>query len=106
MKIENNGISALTPKPTDPALKGADATQRPEKKTGEAAVSAVNRSHDKADLSEQARLLARSRAALETSPEAESEQVQKLRSQVQNGDYTIQVEAIVKRLAAGIFAKS
>ncbi len=99
MKIENNGISALTPKPTDP-------TQRLEKKAGEAKVSQANRGHDKADLSEQARLLARSRAALESTPEAESEQVQKLRSQVQNGDYTVQVEAIVKRLAAGIFAKS
>jgi len=98
MKIENNGISALTPKPTDPA-------QRPEKKTAEPAVSKANRGHDQADLSEQARLLARSRAALESLPEQESDQVQKLRSQVQDGTYTVQVSAIVKRLAAGIFNK-
>ena len=99
MKIENNGISALTPKPADP-------TQRPEKKTAEPVVSESNRSHDKADLSEKARTLARSRAALEAVPQTETDQVQKLRSQVQNGDYTIQVGVIARRLAAGIFNKS
>jgi flagellar biosynthesis anti-sigma factor FlgM len=99
MKIENNGISALTPKPVDPA-------QRSEKKTAAPVVSESNRSHDKADLSEAARTLARSRATLGTVPETETDQVQKLRSQVQNGDYTIQVGAIARRLAAGIFNKS
>ncbi len=99
MKIENNGISALTPKQTDPA-------QRPEKKPGETVVSLPNGSHDKADLSEEARLLARSRATLEAQPEPENDQVQKLRTQVQSGDYTVQVGAIARRLAAGIFTKS
>jgi len=99
MKIENNGISALTPKPAIPA-------RRLEKTTSQPLVSVPNHSPDKADLSQESRLLARSRAALEAVPESETDQVQKLRSQVQNGDYTIQVSAIARRLAAGIFNKS
>jgi flagellar biosynthesis anti-sigma factor FlgM len=100
MKIENNGISPLTPKPTDPA-------QRLEKKsTNNQGVRPASQSYDRTELSDHARLLARSRAAVDGVEEApESAQVQKLRSQVQDGSYQVQVESIAKRLMAGIFAK-
>ena len=99
MKIENNGISPLTPKPTDPA-------QRLEKKTSSQGVRPASQSYDRTELSENARLLARSRAAVDGVEEApESAQVQKLRGQVQDGSYQVQVESIAKRLMAGIFSK-
>ncbi len=99
MKIENNGISPLTPKPTDPA-------QRSEKKSPGQGIRSTSMSYDRTELSENARLLARSRAAVDSVVEApESAQVQKLRSQVQDGSYNVQVETIAKRLMAGIFSR-
>jgi flagellar biosynthesis anti-sigma factor FlgM len=99
MKIGNNGISPLAPKPTDPA-------QRMQKKSSNQAVRSAGQSHDKTELSEQARLLARSRAAVDGVDEGpESAQVQKLRVQVQDGTYQVQVESIAKKLVAGIFSK-
>ena len=99
MKIENNGISALTSKPTDPA-------QRMEKKTSSQGVKPAGQSYDRTELSENARLLARSRAAVDGVEDLpESDQVQKLRGQVQDGSYQVQLESIVKRLIAGVFSK-
>jgi anti-sigma28 factor (negative regulator of flagellin synthesis) len=99
MKIENNGISPLTPKPTAPA-------QRLDKKSSNQGIRPANQSYDRTELSENARLLARSRAAMDGVEEApESAQVQKLRSQVQDGTYQVQLESIAKRLMAGIFSK-
>jgi flagellar biosynthesis anti-sigma factor FlgM len=53
---------------------------------------------DKAELSDNARLLARARVSLDNVSEVESEKVQMLRKQVESGDYTIQVEEIARRL--------
>jgi flagellar biosynthesis anti-sigma factor FlgM len=99
MKIENNGISPLTPKPTNP-------THRADAKTSSQGVRPAGQSYDRTELSENARLLARSRAAVDGVEDGpESAQVQKLRSQVQDGSYQVQVETIAKRLMAGVFSK-
>jgi flagellar biosynthesis anti-sigma factor FlgM len=99
MKIENNGISPLTPKPTNP-------TQRSEGKSSGQGVKGASQSYDRTELSENARLLARARVAVDGVEDApESEQVQKLRGQVQDGSYQVQLESIAKRLIAGIFSK-
>ncbi len=100
MKIENNGISPLTPKNTN-------ATQRVQNKTSNnQGVRAAGQSYDKTEVSQNARLLARARAAVDNVDEgAESAQVQKIRTQVQDGTYQVQVETIAKSLAAGVFSK-
>ena len=100
MKIENSGISGLTPKQTD-------ATQKVEKKTvsAEGNVSSVNQTRDKAELSNNARILSKARQSLDSNDGIESERVSRLRNEVASGDYKIQVEEVAKRLMAGVFSK-
>jgi len=99
MKIENNGISPLTPIPMDP-------TQRMHKKSPSQEIQPASQSYDRTDLSENARLLARSRAAVDGVEDApESAVVQKLRAQVQDGSYKVQAGSIAKGLMAGVFFK-
>jgi flagellar biosynthesis anti-sigma factor FlgM len=95
MKIENNGINPLSPKATD-------ATQRSERKSSSSQVAPSTRGGDKAELSGSARLLAKARTALETTPDVRSEQVDALRNQVENGTYTVQVEAVARKMQ-GLF---
>lgn len=96
--IDNNGISPLASKKTEGAYR-ADRSQ-----AGNSAARAEER-RDKAELSDNARLLAKARAALEKSPELENERLAEIRNQINNGDYTIQVNTIAQRLMAGIFSK-
>lgn len=98
MKIENNGISPLLPRPTD-------ATNRVEKKDDRPAVKALRSGQDKAEMSENARLLAKARAALGNQEEVDSERVALLKQQVGSGDYTIQVGDLARKLAAKLNPK-
>lgn len=96
--IDNNNISPLASKKADSAYRA----ERPQ--AGNHAAKAEGK-RDKAELSENARLMAKARAALEKSPELENERLAEIRNQINNGDYTIQVNTIVQRLMAGIFSK-
>jgi flagellar biosynthesis anti-sigma factor FlgM len=100
MKIENSGIPGLTSKQTD-------ASQKVEKKTvpAESNVSSVNQTRDKAELSNNARILSKARQTLDSADMVESERVSRLRNDVASGDYKIQVDEIAKRLMAGVFSK-
>ena len=98
MKIDNNGISPLTPKHTDP-------TQRPERKPVNGEVSSVNQNRDKAELSDNARLLSKARTALESVPDVRAEKVAQVSQQVQNGDYTVRPEEIARRMIGRVIPK-
>jgi flagellar biosynthesis anti-sigma factor FlgM len=97
MKVENNGVSGLQPN------NQTEAAQRVEKKTLNQTAHQVSQSRDTAEVSDKARLLSKARAAMETTPEEESEKVAVVREQVQNGTYKIHTEEIAAKLASGIF---
>ncbi len=104
MKIENNGISPLTPKSTDAAQR-AEAAQHLERNSASRSVSHVSQGHDKAELSEKARLLSKARA-VESNDAIRNERLEVIRQQVESGDYAVQVEEIARRLMARHFTKS
>jgi flagellar biosynthesis anti-sigma factor FlgM len=94
--VDNNNISPLSPKKAENAYRA---------QANSSAVSNTEK-RDNAVVSENARTLAKARTALENSPEVESERLAEIRKQINNGDYTIQVESIARRLMGGIFRKS
>ncbi len=98
MKIENNGINPLSPNKMQPA-------NGTEKKTASQGMSSIVGGQDRAELSENARMLAKARASMDEGDDLNAERVAQLRQQVQNGDYTVQVEEIARRLMTGIFSK-
>jgi negative regulator of flagellin synthesis FlgM len=99
MKIENNGISPLSSKQTDP-------TQRAERKqqTG-GEVGSVNQGRDTAELSGNARLLGKARTSLDAVPDIRADKVAQLREQIQSGDYSIHVEEIARKIVGRVFPK-
>ena len=98
MKIENNGISQLSSKSTD-------ITGRIEKKDDHKDVQAVRAGQDKAEMSENARLLAKSRSALGNVEETDSTRVVMLQKQVESGDYKVQVNELARKLVARFYPK-
>ncbi len=98
MKIENNGISPLAPKITD-------AAQRVEKKDDRKDVQAARGGQDKAEMSENARLLAKARAALGNVEETETDRLAMLKKQIENGDYTVQVSELARKLVSRLYQK-
>jgi flagellar biosynthesis anti-sigma factor FlgM len=103
MKIENvdnNGISPLTPKK-------AESAYRADRKQASSNAVSGGEQRDKAEVSENARVLASARAAMDKTSQVENEQrLAEIRKQISNGDYKIQVEAIARRLMTGVFSKS
>lgn len=98
MKIENNGISPLnSQKP--------DATQRLENQITKSDLEGIHKGRDKAELSSNARLLSKARSAYDSVKEVENERLAMIKQQVESGDYTVQVEAIARRLAGQFFIK-
>ena len=98
MKIENNGISQLSSKSTD-------VTGRIEKKDEHKDLQTVRTGQDKAEMSESARLLAKSRSALGNVEETDSTRVAMLQKQVESGDYKIQVNDLARKLVARFYPK-
>ena len=98
MKIENNGISQLSSKSTD-------ITGRIEKKDDHKDLQTVRSGQDKAEMSESARLLAKSRSALGNVEETDSTRVVMLQKQVESGDYKIQVNDLARKLVATFYPK-
>jgi flagellar biosynthesis anti-sigma factor FlgM len=98
MKIENSGISPL------PA-KRPEATTRVEKKNDLKDVHAVRGGQDKAEMSENARLLAKARAALGNTDDLNPERLAMLKQQIESGDYTVQVSDLAKKLVAKFYPK-
>ena len=98
MKIENTSMSPLSSKPTE-------STNRVEKKDPVKDTRSVQSGQDKAEMSENARLLAKARAALGNVDETDTERVAALRKQIESGDYTVQVSELARKLVTKIYPK-
>jgi flagellar biosynthesis anti-sigma factor FlgM len=98
MKIENSGIQPLS-------TNRPEATRRAEKKDNVKNVSATRGGTDKAEMSENARLLAKARAALGNVSDSDSERLAALKQQIESGDYTVQVGDLARKLAAKFYQK-
>lgn len=91
MKIENNSIHSLRPQKTQAAAPTERNTHATEHAT-------TGRSKDRAELSEQARVLAKARTALGEAPEVRNERIERLREQLLNGTYAVPYEELARRL--------
>jgi flagellar biosynthesis anti-sigma factor FlgM len=98
MKIENTSMSPLSSKPTESA-------RRAEKKDSLKDVRPVPAGQDKAEMSERARLLAKARAELGNVEATDTERIAALRSQIESGDYTVQVNELARKLLAKVYPK-
>jgi flagellar biosynthesis anti-sigma factor FlgM len=98
MKIENTSMSPLSPKP-------ADQAKRVEKKDNLKETGSVYGGQDKVEMSDDARLLAKARAALGRVDDVNTEKLAALRSQIESGDYTVQVTELARKLAATLYPK-
>lgn len=96
MKIENNGLNPLSSQKTD-------AAYRAEKKAHSGEVQATGSKHDRAEVSENARLLAKARVALDGVEEADESRLEALQKQIQEGTYSIPHEEIAARLFKRLF---
>jgi flagellar biosynthesis anti-sigma factor FlgM len=98
MKIETTGLQPLSAKPTETAL----PIERREETNG---TEAIHAGKDKVEMSKNARLLAKARAALDNTETADAERVALLKQQVESGDYTVQVGDLARKLMAKFFPK-
>lgn len=98
MKIENTSMMPLSSKP-------ADSAKRAEKKDALKEPRPVHAGPDKAEMSEDARLLAKARTALGNVEETDAGRLAALRSQIESGDYTVQVNELARKLAAKLYPK-
>jgi flagellar biosynthesis anti-sigma factor FlgM len=98
MKIENNNISPLqTNRP--------EASNRVEKKDELKDVRAVRGGQDKAEMSDNARLLAKARVALGKVDDTNPERLNTLKQQVASGDYNVPVNDLARKLVAKFYSK-
>ena len=93
MKIENSGMTPISPKRTD-------SIQSSDKKSASSSARVSISGKDRAEVTESARLLAKARTELENADGAENERLEMLKQQVQSGNYEIPVEELAKRLLA------
>jgi flagellar biosynthesis anti-sigma factor FlgM len=98
MKIENNSLSPLSSKPTESA-------KRVEKKELTKSTHTARSGQDRIEMSEDARLLAKARVALNTVNETDNEKLAALRDRIESGDYTVQVTELARKLAAKLYPK-
>jgi flagellar biosynthesis anti-sigma factor FlgM len=99
MKIENSNLSPLFSKPTDSA-------RRVEKKEVSRNTQAIRSGQDRVEMSEDARLLAKARLAMNSiSDDTNNEKISELREKIESGDYTVQVTELARRLAAKLYPK-
>ena len=90
MKIENNSVTPMSSQNTDP-------TNRVDRKTIASETDPASMKHDRATVSENARLLSKARTAMDVH-EVESKRLEMLQQSVQSGDYTVQVEDVARKL--------
>ena len=100
MKIENvgNNVQPLSSKPAESAM-------RVEKKEEHKDFQPVRADQDKAQMSENARLLAKARGALGSVEEINNDRIVTLKDQIANGSYAVQVNELARKLVARYFPK-
>jgi flagellar biosynthesis anti-sigma factor FlgM len=91
MKIEKNNLTPLsTQKPSE--------AHPLDKSSSRGETTALSGDHDKAVLSEKARLLAKAKAALNEDSGVNQERVDQLKKQIDDGNYTVPLEELAKRM--------
>jgi flagellar biosynthesis anti-sigma factor FlgM len=98
MKIENSNMLPLSAKP-------AEAANPIEKKDDPAEVVSSRAKQDSVEMSENARLLAKSRTALGSVQDENAAQIETLKNQIASGDYTVQAMQIARRLLSTLRPK-
>ena len=98
MKIENTSMTPLSSKPAEPG-------KRVEKKGDLKETRPVRAGQDKVEMSEDARLLAKARLALGRVDDVDTGKLAALRSQIESGDYTVQVTELARKLVAKLYPK-
>lgn len=99
MKIENAGLSQISSHPTD-------NTGRVEKKAGQSDVQTVRGGQDQALMSGNGRLLAKARVALNGVEDTNMDRISTLQRQIANGEYTVQVKELARKLVERLFPGS
>lgn len=92
MKVENNPTQSI-------ALRKTEQAQAAARSEGTHSAGKTTQ-RDRAELSENARLLASARAAFDTVPGASEEKLAELRDAVQNGTYSVPVQDLARAIAA------
>ena len=92
MKIENNGINPLS-------SNKAEESRAVEKSRQRLDTNRVEHSRDKAEFSENARLLAKARVTLSELSDVESAKLEELQKSLQNGTYTVPIQDLANRLS-------
>ncbi|PKO15760.1 MAG: flagellar biosynthesis anti-sigma factor FlgM [Chloroflexi bacterium HGW-Chloroflexi-10] len=91
MKIENNSINPLSSKKTEETRSVEQTHSRPDAKR-------VDRSRDKMEISESARLLAKARVALSEMSETETAKLDELQRSIKSGNYSVPVEELAQKM--------
>lgn len=89
MKIENTNINSTS-------FNKTEGTHQVEKQTSNASVentSSIDKK-DKAELSENARLMSKARVALDEVPDVDQAKVDDLKAKIQSGDYHVPIEKL------------
>ena len=89
MKIENTGINSTSFNKTEGThqVEKQNANQSADKS------SSLSRK-DKAELSDQARLMSKARSALDEVPDVDQAKVDDLKAKIQNGDYHVPIDKL------------
>lgn len=91
MKVENNSLNSVS-------ANQADRIRQAEKTPNAENSQQVSGSKDRAELSEQARTLTKAKDAFKSSPAADTERVNRIKEQVENGTYTVPVEKLAEAM--------
>lgn len=100
MKIENNNISNAN-------FNKTEATNQVEKQNAAASSNntAAVSNKDKAELSDNAKLLSKARVALNETPEVDQAKVDDLKAKIQKGEYNIPYENLAEKMYAKLGLK-
>ncbi len=93
MKIENNALNSVSQN------KKAEETRAVEYSQQRVESNRVEKSRDKAEFSESARLLAKARVSLSELSDVENKKVEELQRSIQNGTYNVPVQKLADQLS-------
>jgi negative regulator of flagellin synthesis FlgM len=95
MKIDNVNSNRITQMQTENTT-GVDKSQKSDRENAESISG-----KDQASFSDDARILAKSRTALEDTPDVRSERVEQLRQEINSGEYQIPIQELAKKFLIG-----
>ncbi len=100
MKIENNNIG-------NTSLNKAESSHQIEKQNANSSVDNISSLHqkDKAELSDQARLMSKARTALDEASEVDQEKIDNIKQKIQNGDYHVPIDKLADSLMSKLGLK-